>query len=219
MKNSKIFVYAALALSAFGMQSCLDYDTPGDEFNANQTIVPPVVSSGKADVIDYKKVISRNYPYVKLNAGYDFTYNKYDTNSYLRRSNWGGSAGITIGFNLWDGNRRREKRNARIEIENARLQRNQLELALKADLGNLWQAYRNNLQLLALEKHNVVTARENHEIAKERYMLGDLSGFEMREAQKSLLDAEERLLSVEYDTKICEISLMQLSGNIKELLK
>lgn len=58
MKNSKIFVYAALALSAFGMQSCLDYDTPGDEFNANQTIVPPVVSSGKADVIDYKKVIS-----------------------------------------------------------------------------------------------------------------------------------------------------------------
>lgn len=58
MKNSKIFVYAALALSAFGMQSCLDYDTPGDEFNANQTVVPPVISSGKADVIDYKKVIS-----------------------------------------------------------------------------------------------------------------------------------------------------------------
>lgn len=58
MKNSKIFVYAALVLSAFGMQSCLDYDTPGDEFNANQTVVPPVISSGKADVIDYEKVIS-----------------------------------------------------------------------------------------------------------------------------------------------------------------
>ena len=58
MKNSKIFVYAAFALSAFGMQSCLDYDTPGDEFNANQTVVPPVISSGKADVIDYEKVIS-----------------------------------------------------------------------------------------------------------------------------------------------------------------
>lgn len=58
MKNSKIFVYAALALSAFGMQSCLDYDTPGDEFNANQTVVPPVISSGKADVINYEKVIS-----------------------------------------------------------------------------------------------------------------------------------------------------------------
>lgn len=47
-----------MALATFGMQSCLDYDTPGDEFNANQTVVPPVLSSGKADVIDYAKEIS-----------------------------------------------------------------------------------------------------------------------------------------------------------------
>lgn len=58
MKKTKIFLYTALALSAVGMQSCLDYDTPGDEFNANQEIVPPTVSSGKADVIDYEKEIS-----------------------------------------------------------------------------------------------------------------------------------------------------------------
>ena len=116
--------------------------------------------------LDYKKVISRNYPYVRLNAGYDYTFNKYDTNSYTSRSNWGGSAGVTVGFNLWDGNRKRERRNAKIEIENARLERNRIELALKAELGNLWQAYRNNIQLLNLEKQNVITARENHEIAK-----------------------------------------------------
>lgn len=58
MKKTKIFLYAALALSAVGMQSCLDYDTPGDEFQANQEIVPPTISSGKADIIDYKKEIS-----------------------------------------------------------------------------------------------------------------------------------------------------------------
>lgn len=169
--------------------------------------------------LDYKKVISRNYPYVRLNAGYDYTFNKYDTNSYTSRSNWGGSAGVTVGFNLWDGNRKRERRNAKIEIENARLERNRLELALKAELGNLWQAYRNNIQLLNLEKQNVITARENHEIAKERYMLGDISGIEMREAQKSLLDAEQRLLSVEYDTKLCEISLLQITGEVSNYLK
>ena len=94
-----------------------------------------------------------------------------------------------------------------------------MELSLKADLGNMWQAYPNNLQLLSLEKLNVITARENHEIAKERYMLGDLSGIEMREAQLSLLQAEERLLSVEYDTKICEISLLLISGEIGKYLE
>lgn len=169
--------------------------------------------------LDYKKVLSRNYPYLKLNAGYDYSFNSYNKGAYIHRNGWGGNASVTIGFNLWDGNRRREKRNAKIAIENAQLQRDQLELSLKADLGNMWQAYRNNLQLLNLEKLNVITARENHDIAKERYMLGDLSGIEMREAQQSLLEAEERLLSVEYDTKICEISLLLISGEIGSYLE
>lgn len=169
--------------------------------------------------LDYKKVLSRNYPYLKLNAGYDYNFNNYGKGTYIHRNGWGGNASLTIGINLWDGNRRREKRNAQIAIENAKLQREKLVLSLKADLGNMWQAYRNNLQLLNLEKLNVITARENHDIAKERYMLGDLSGIEMREAQQSLLRAEERLLSVEYDTKICEISLLLISGEIGNYLE
>lgn len=169
--------------------------------------------------LDYKKVVSRNYPYLKLNAGYDYAYNNYGKGAYMHRNGWGGNASLTIGFNIWDGNRRREKRNAQIAIENGKLQREKLVLALKADLGNMWQAYQNNLQLLNLEKLNVITARENHDIAKERYMLGDLSGIEMREAQLSLLQAEERLLSVEYDTKICEISLLLISGEIDRYLE
>ena len=169
--------------------------------------------------LDYKKVLSRNYPYLKLNAGYDYNFNNYGKGTYIHRNGWGGNASLTIGINLWDGNRRREKRNAQIAIENAKLQREKLVLSLKADLGNMWQAYRNNLQLLNLEKLNVITARENHDIAKERYMLGDLSGIEMREAQQSLLSAEERLLSVEYDTKICEISLLLISGEIGNYLE
>ena len=73
---------------------------------------------------------------------------------------------------------------ARIAVQNARLEREQLEQALRADLSNLWQAYQNNLQMLNLERQNLVAAKENHEIAMERYMLGNLSGIEMREAQK-----------------------------------
>ena len=53
----------------------------------------------------------------------------------------------------------------------------------------------------------------------ELYMLGNLSGIEMREAQKSLLDAEERILSAEYNTKLCEISLLQISGKVTKYLE
>ena len=125
-----------------------------------------------------RKSSRRNYPYLRLNAGYGYTFNKYDVNATRQRSNWGFSGGITIGFNIFDGNRRREKRNASLAIRNAQLEREQVEQALRADLSNLWQAYRNNLRLLHLERQNLIAAKENHEIAKERYLLGNLSGIE-----------------------------------------
>lgn len=169
--------------------------------------------------LELKTVKSRNYPYLKLNSGYSYTMNKYDVAATSQRHNKGLNVGVTLGINLFDGNRKRESRNARIAIENARLRQEELRQALQADLSTLWQAYQNNLSMLKLERENLTAAIENHEIASERYMLGNLSGIEMREAQKSLLDAEERILAAEYDTKICEISLLQLSGRIFEYLK
>jgi outer membrane protein TolC len=169
--------------------------------------------------LNMKAIQSRNYPYLKLNAGYGYTINKYEINNTSRRDNLGLNLGVTVGFNLFDGNRRREIKNARIAIDNAKLRQENLKQELRADLSNLWQAYQNNIQMLKLERENLIVAIENHEIASERYMLGNLSGIEMREAQKSLLDAEERILTAEYDTKMCEISLLQLSGKISKYLE
>ena len=169
--------------------------------------------------LDYKKVCSRDYPYVKMNGGYGYTLNKYDISANSRRSNLGLNFGVTVGFNLFDGNRRREQRNARIGVENAQLTQQRLEQSLRADLSNFWQAYRNNLEVILLEEENLIAAKENYEIAMERYLLGDLPGIEMREAQKSLLDAEERILTAQYNTKLCEISLQQISGNVMVYLE
>lgn len=197
--------------------------------NANELLVyEPLINSAmkvnasliKADRantlanMDLKLIDSRNYPYVRFNTNYGYTFNKYETGSTDRRQNLGLNFGLTVGFKLFDGNRKRERKNALLEIENTRLAHKELEQSIKADLNNLWQAYQNNIEMLNLERENIIAAKENVEIAMERYMLGNLSGIEMREAQKSLLDAEERLVSVEFDTKLCEISLMQISGKI-----
>ena len=164
--------------------------------------------------LDLKSVASRDYPYVKLNANYGYTHNNITQGATAKRDNWGGNLGVTVGFNLFDGNRRRERRNAQIQLENAELTQAELRQALRADLADLWQAYQNNLRLLTLERENLIAAQENHYIAQERFMLGDLSGIQMREAQQSLLDAEERIREAEYSTKLCEISLMQISGQV-----
>lgn len=168
--------------------------------------------------MDYKKVMSRDYPYLRLNAGYGYTLNKYAVSTTRQRDNWGLNAGLTIGFNLFDGKRKMQKRNAELAIDYAELERENLKLALKSQLHNLWQAYQNNWQVLLLERENIIAAQDNYEVAYQSYLDGGLSGIEMREAQKSLLDAEERILTAEYDTKMCEISLLQISGNVLRYL-
>jgi len=50
--------------------------------------------------------------------------------------------------------------------------------------------------LLKLEEQNLELARENLGIVSERYKRGNLSALELREVQKSLLDAYEPLISV-----------------------
>ena len=219
MANEDVDQLILIRDTLIDVNSTLDFD---ELWNATLSVNASLLKAEQNTLLaqmDYKKVNSRNYPYLKLNAGYGYTFNKYDVNSYSRRGNLGFSGGLTIGFNIFDGNRRRQRRNASLAIKNARLQRDELELQLRADLSNLWQAYRNNLELLNLERQNLVAARDNHEIAMERYMLGDLSGIEMREAQKSLLDAEERILTAEYNTKLCEISLLQISGKVTKYLE
>ena len=177
-------------------------------------------SQSSVSELEYKITSSQSYPYLRMNAGYGYTKNTYNKGQNLYRGTLGADFGLTLGVNIFDGNNaRRLRRNAKLNIENARLEQAGTEQALKADLFNIWHAYENNLQILELEKENLVTAKPNHEIAKERYMLGDLSGIEMREAQKSLLDAEERLLTSQYNTKLCEISLLQISGKISQYLQ
>lgn len=168
---------------------------------------------------DYKIIQSQSYPYLTMSAGYGYNFYDYGSGSLLNQNIRGLNYSITLGIDLFDGfNRKREKENALIAIENKKILYGEIEQQVKADLLTIYYAYENNLRLLRLEEQNLEVARENLEIALERYKLGSLSGIELREVQKSLLDAEERLISIKYQTKLAEISLYQISGNIMDYL-
>ena len=169
--------------------------------------------------LNLKNIESRYYPYVRLNTGYGFSHFNYDLGSFDKQRTWGPNVGVTVGINIFDGfNKRREQKNARTRIQNTKLEREQMELAIKSDFANMWQSYLNNLKLFKLEKENVEVARENYNIAIERYKLGDLAGIRLREAQNSLLEAEERLVTAQYNIKMNEIALKQISGRVTDYL-
>ncbi len=149
--------------------------------------------------LDYKVIASRAYPYVNFSTGYNYAYRGYGTGTIseygeIALSNQQSGTlnyGITLGMDIFDGfNRKREKTNALIEIENRVHQLQEIEQEVKADLLAFYYAYENNLRLVSMEEQNLAVARENLEIAVERYRLGALSGLELREVQRSLLEAD-----------------------------
>jgi outer membrane protein, adhesin transport system len=166
---------------------------------------------------DYKLVVSRSYPYLNLTSGYTYNYNTYGSGSNKSQITNGMNYGLTLGLNIFDGfNQRRSIRNSSIDVKNKELRYLEIEQGIRADLLMLYNAYSNNLQLIRLEEQNLETATENLDIALERYKLGSLSGLDLREVQMSLLDAKARLLAIQYQTKLAEISLKLISGRIME---
>lgn len=204
-----------IADSVIAFDPFLDRESIWNNLQTSNVFLQLYERDKNISVLDLRAVESQYYPYLKINAGYGYTQNRYGIGTYNRQNNLGFNYGFTVGFNIFDGlNRERKRKNAKIEIENRTLQYQQIELTLRSDLANMWMAYQNNMELTNLEIENLQTAEDNYDIALERYKLGDLSGIQLREAQNSLLEAEDRLVQAQYNTKLCEISLLQISGKI-----
>lgn len=164
---------------------------------------------------DYAVIRSVSYPYVRANASIGSQMSGYSKGVTERQLVVGPSFGVSMGLTLYDGlNQRRRIRNAQTMLEQREVMIKETELALKADLMRFFTAYTNNIYLLDLETENIRVAKENLDVARERYMLGDLAGIEMREAQQQWLDALQRRILVNYQAKLAEISLCQLAGQL-----
>lgn len=191
-----------------------------DRTMAQNTFLQISESNLTLSELELRNLRSRNYPYLRLNAGYGFTHYNYNSGNLERQRNWGPNVGLTLGYTLFDGfNRKREQKNQQIIIRNRELEVERDKLVIESDFANMWMAYQNNIELTNLEIESLENATINYEIAMERYRIGDLSGIELREAQNSLLEAEQRLLTAQYNTKLYEISLMQISGSITTFLQ
>jgi outer membrane protein len=85
---------------------------------------------------------------------------------------------------------------------------------INANIANSYRDYDLFKRTLALEEENIKLVRENIFIARESYRLGISTFLEMREAQQSLADAMNRLIQARFNTKIAEIELLRLRGDL-----
>ena len=125
------------------------------------------------------------------------------------------SAGINLTWNLFDGGSTITRvKNAQINLENQKLQKEQLKLEITRNFENAWDDYQNKLQIFNVQEDNIKTAKNNFDRTKEKFKLGQVTSIEFRQAQLNLLAAELSKSQAKYDAKLAEVLVLQISGEL-----
>ncbi len=159
------------------------------------------------------------YPVVSFNSAYNYsrTDNKAVVNPFTplfsRNNGFNYGIGITIpilnGFNV-----KRQIQQAQLDIDYLNISYKNQKTKIDLGITNAFKDYELQRKMLALEEENILLAKENVYIALERLRLGISTYLELRETQKSLELAYDRLIAARYNTKLAETELLRLKGDL-----
>ncbi|TSJ41096.1 TolC family protein [Mucilaginibacter corticis] len=190
----------------------------GDIIAAAQTQNPAIISSQinkRIADINLKQVQSSRYPVVGVNGGYAWTNSHTPAGFTQMQDTHGLNYGVTASINIFNGfNQSRRERNAKIQIDNATVDVKQTRLNVEAQISNLYVSYLSGLDLVKLGQSNVAIAKRNLDISLDKYKIGTITPLEIREAQRNYLAAQSTFFAAQYQSKVAEITLKQITNNL-----
>ena len=181
----------------------------------NPTLISALLTKKITD-LDTKNIQSLQMPQIDLLAGYSLSQVNNGAGFGVQK----GSSdvlnyGLRATINIFDGyNQKRRVQNAKINAEIAQLQIDDLKNALTSTLEKAFVTYENALNLISLETENYAIAKQNIDIAFDRFKVGIATSYELREVQRNAVSAETRLIETKFAAKAAEIELIRLSGNL-----
>ncbi|OKS88516.1 TolC family protein [Mucilaginibacter polytrichastri] len=190
----------------------------GDILNQAQGQNPAILASQinqRLAEISFKQIQSTRYPQVNVNSGYTVSNNKTPAGFAQVQKTNGISYGLTATINIFDGfNQWRRERNAKLQMNNAGINYDQTKLSINSQVSTLYVGYLTGLDLIKLGQSNVTIAKRNLDISLEKYKIGNITPLEIREAQRNYLDAQAKFFSAQYQSKIAEITLKQITATV-----
>lgn len=159
------------------------------------------------------------WPVISFNSAYNFTQNDNSVAVNINQPFYNQNKGFNYGFGasipIFNGlNARRLIKQAKLDINFLSLSYESQRSILNLNVVNAFKVYESQKKALRLEEENILLARENVDIVFQTYRLGAATLVQLREAQNSLEDANNRLIAARYALKLSEIELLRLKGEI-----
>jgi outer membrane protein TolC len=193
------------------------------EIQSTMELNNPALKLAKKNIdianLTLKERRAERFPTVSFNSAYNFnrTQNQAVINNFstlfnrARGFNYGLTASIPILNNFVV---RRNIKQAELDIRYQQLIYDNQRSLLNLSLINAYQDYEMQKRALALEEENIILARENINILFQVYKLNSTTLVQLKEAEKSLADAYNRLIAARYATKLAETELLRLRGDL-----
>lgn len=155
------------------------------------------------------------YPRLNLNANYIFSRAQNQAGFALLNQNLGLNLGFTASWTVFNGfTTRNTVRNLHIGLQNSTYEYENLKTLVQLNLLKAFKKNQDDIAILQLEEESKLLAKENLDIALERFRLGLTTSIELKLAQQSYEEAIVRLANAGFNTKISETQLLKLSGGI-----
>ena len=155
-------------------------------------------------------------PTLGLTGSYGWNKSNNNAAAFLAVStSTGFSGGLNLSWNLFDGGSTITRvKNAKIDLENQKIQKELIMINIERDFNNAWDDYQNKLNVFYIQEDNILTAMNNFDRTQEKFRLGQVTSIEFRQAQLNLLLAKLSRNQAKYDAKLAELFVLQLSGDL-----
>jgi len=149
-----------------------------------------------------------------LNGGFN------DTNYSIKNQfGTGLTTGLSFSWNLFDGGATKVRnQNALKQIDNLHVQKELIRQQIISEMRNYFETYQTQKYVMKVELENIKTSKVNFDRTKDLFNIGKVSSVEFRQAQLNLLNSKLNYRKAKYNAKLAELNILELSGNILEVL-
>ena len=179
---------------------------------------PDIVAAGQQITISQfmaKETAAQRYPALSVNGGYNFTHTQNAAGFSLLNQSYGPFAGVGVSIPVFNGNiYKKQKEVADINVKNAELLKDTIEINYTANAVKSWQAYNNNLQQLETAKANYELAQKLLNLAMQRFQLRQATIVDIKNAQQSFENAGFLLVNTSFAAKVAELQLKRYANQL-----
>ena len=165
--------------------------------------------------LDYQIYQSARLPQLFGNVDFSKSGNASDFGFTDKTVNETWSFGLTARWSIFEGFRRNiQAQSIQVDRYNQEIAAEEVKMRLNRDFRDAVVSYEIALDQANFEARNLEIFEKSYTVNKQLYEAGRVSFLEMRDAQLSYIQSQNRLFNAKLDAKLQEVELLRLSGRL-----